>query len=136
MNEIKFKQAITDNQTGEIRWHHWGFLHTDTAGCAVFINPLAAVEWDDRPSYQFTGLKDKNGVEIYEGDKVNWEWDEIIDGGEQVKTHRKENNEVFWCDEMAQFALSDPKEHIGHWAFGNEDARFEVIGNVHDEEKP
>ena len=69
MREIKFKQAITDNQTGEIRWHHWGYLHIDTAGCPVFINPLAAVEWDDRPSFQSTGLKDKNGVEIYEGDK-------------------------------------------------------------------
>ncbi len=77
MRELKFRQAITDKD-GTFRWHYWGYLHIDTFGLPVFINPLGPVEWDKRPSYQFTGQKDKKrteeypeGQEIYEGDKVS-----------------------------------------------------------------
>ena len=88
MREIKFKQAITDNQTGEIRWHYWGYLHIDTAGCPVFINPFAAVEWDDRPSFQFTGLKDKNGADLdwWKGDIIEFSYQHGFIGALQTET--------------------------------------------------
>ncbi len=121
MREIKFRQAITEPD-GRFRWHYWGFLHIDTAGLPVFISPLAPVEWDKRPSYQSTGLKDKNGVEIYEGDIYK-----IFD-----KTKENKIYEILFKEGcfLAQ-APDGMKYHARTWTGDT----CEVIGNIHENPK-
>ncbi len=62
MREIKFRQPINNNGKFE-SFHYWGILKK-----GVFVAPLSDARYCDTLSNQFTGLKDKNGKEIYERD--------------------------------------------------------------------
>jgi uncharacterized phage protein (TIGR01671 family) len=83
----------------------------------IINGTLSAVNYDyegneqQLPIMQFTGLKDKNGVDIYEGDIL-------------------ENTNPIWKTEIISFAMSWGESN-GCWDGFSPKEDFEIIGNIH-----
>ena len=77
---------------------------------------------------QFTGLKDRNGKEIYEGDIIKYHYFYFSNGSEI------ENEcvcSVKWDDTFANFDAMD-KDGFAHFLGQASDDGIEVIGNIYE----
>ena len=115
MREIKFR-AITDN--GQFIY---GFLLPGgkISGKWYIVTNTNTYEIDIRTLGQYTGLKDKNGNEIYEGDIV-------------IHHYFHETGTVIWQQSQSRYALEYLSDKKTQELFPIDTAMFEIIGNIYE----
>lgn len=95
-------------------------------------NPNHNEYWDVKARCLFTGLTDCNGVEIYEGDIINYldSYDCSTESGFGYSEYINKGV-IIWSDKEAMFNITN-KEMIDRYTFFQEISEFEVIGNIYE----
>ena len=134
MREILFRAKSADNYPYPSRWER-GVPFEDSYGSYMMKTSYGLIEVKKETVGEYTGLTDKNGVKIFEGDILSSDrYPYTSDGSQNYFA------EVVWFDNCPAFGLfifKAPKSLVRGVAEGTEFIEddlsdMEVIGNIYD----
>lgn len=123
MRELKFRAWDMCNDC----WSDEYLASTEDGRIIEFNTDGSTEEWKDRFLLeQYTGLKDKNGKEIYEGDIIQ----------EEIDFNSKMTDGVFtyvveWDNDTLSYGLRGSGNSI-HDELWEVNASVEIVGNIHE----
>lgn len=136
MREVVFRGRRVDND----EWVYGSLIQMDSSGSQSFIYPfyefastltcgqlvaMSMIAIDESTIGQFTGLTDKNGKRIWEGDIVHCL--SRTDSGNMVVIFEDGEFRMVLCEDYANYTTS-----MGYYAI--QCFEKEIIGTIHDKE--
>lgn len=115
MREIRFRAWTGSEMTNSFLLSEKGDIYL--CGYSKYGASMDKVNWQ---LMQYTGLKDKNGKDIYEGDIVRYMYYSYNDGG---MGNKMINKEVEYNELNASFNIGEIQD------------RLEIIGNIHENQE-
>ena len=121
MREILFRGKRTDCEAWVEGDLIQAFRGNQLSSCSIMPNTPTAYCWKVIPETvgQFTGLTDKNGMRIFEGDLIR-------------STETGETAIVQWFSEHSAFMIWCKTSNQVGFLYECEKSIIEVIGNIHD----
>ena len=126
MRKLKFRQPIFDKDNRFLEWHYWGFL-TPNRFDGVQTGAGQNIQQAEERSEQFTGLHDKNGKEIYDGDILK----SVIGNIGFVRHSDSVCWHITYNLKLNTSLKNPPDENLLTQLWDSHD-RWEIIGNIYE----
>ena len=124
MREIKFRAW---DKTEKKMVSIYEIIFTKSKGIGIRVKPHKPTYLYNIEIMQFTGLKDKNGKEIYEGDIIHSKWEENYVGSDDSKEIVFFHNGEFVMNKSGK-----PEEFNFSVHFHCHPKHIKVIGNIYE----